>query len=391
MSKHFWVLFIKPGADRNDPKVRENVGRRGGVFGIICNAILFLAKLTVGILSNSVSILADAFNNLTDMGSSLITILGFKIAGKPADRGHPFGHGRMEYMSAAAVSGLITIVGFELLKTSAEKLFSPEKITASAITYAVLLFSVAVKLWMAYVNKKLGKKIDSAALCAVSLDSLSDCAATAAVLAATAVSQVWNVNIDAYAGIAVSAFILYSGVKSFKETIDPLMGMPPDKETVEEIKNTVMSFDGFLGIHDLIVHNYGPGRSFASVHVEVPSHVDVVKCHEQIDLCEKLIDERFGIETVIHMDPVDTDNEKVGRVKNALEKKIKEYDSRLSIHDFRMVSGKNRTNLVFDVLEPYGYSLDKEQLVKDIGELAKQIDENYVCVITVDTSYVLPE
>ncbi len=391
MSKHFWALFIKPGTDHNDPKIRENVGRRGGIFGIICNAVLFLAKLSVGILSNSVSILADAFNNLTDMGSSLITILGFKIAGKPADRGHPFGHGRMEYMSAAAVSGLITIVGFELLKTSAEKLFSPEKITASAITYAVLLFSVAVKLWMAYVNKKLGKKIDSAALCAVSLDSLSDCAATAAVLAATAVSQVWGVNIDAYAGIAVSAFILYSGVKSFKETIDPLMGMPPDKETVEEIKNTVMSFDGFLGIHDLIVHNYGPGRSFASVHVEVPSHVDIVKCHEQIDLCEKLIDERFGMETVIHMDPVDTDDEKVGRVKNTLEKKIKEYDSRLSIHDFRMVSGKNRTNLVFDVLEPYGYSLDKEQLVKDIGELAKQIDENYVCVITVDTSYVLPE
>ena len=391
MSEHFWALFIKPDADRNDPKIRENVGRRGGIFGIICNAVLFLAKLSVGILSNSVSILADAFNNLTDMGSSLITILGFKIAGKPADRGHPFGHGRMEYMSAAAVSGLITIVGFELLKTSAEKLFSPEKITASAITYAVLLFSVAVKLWMAYVNKKLGKKIASAALCAVSLDSLSDCAATAAVLAATVVSQVWGVNIDAYAGIAVSAFILYSGVKSFKETIDPLMGMPPDKETVEEIKNTVMSFDGFLGIHDLIVHNYGPGRSFASVHVEVPSHVDIVKCHEQIDLCEKLIDERFGIETVIHMDPVDTDDEKVGRVKNTLEKKIKEYDSRLSIHDFRMVSGKNRTNLVFDVLEPYGYSLDKEQLVKDIGELAKQIDENYVCVITVDTSYVLPE
>ncbi len=391
MSKHFWALFIKPGTDRNDPEIRENVGRRGGIFGIICNAVLFLAKLSVGILSNSVSILADAFNNLTDMGSSLITILGFKIAGKPADRGHPFGHGRMEYMSAAAVSGLITIVGFELLTTSAKKLFSPEKITASAITYAVLLFSVAVKLWMAYVNKKLGKKIDSAALCAVSLDSLSDCAATAAVLAATAVSQLWGVNIDAYAGIAVSAFILYSGVKSFKETIDPLMGMPPDKETVEEIKNTVMSFDGFLGIHDLIVHNYGPGRSFASVHVEVPSHVDIVKCHEQIDLCEKLIDERFGIETVIHMDPVDTDDEKVRRVKNTLEKKIKEYDSRLSIHDFRMVSGKNRTNLVFDVLEPYGYSLDKEQLVKDIGELAKQIDENYVCVITVDTSYVLPE
>ncbi len=391
MSEHFWRLFINPGDDRNNPKVRESVGRRGGVFGIICNAVLFLAKLSVGIISNSVSILADAFNNLTDMGSSIITILGFKIAGKPADRGHPFGHGRMEYMSAAAVSGLITVVGLELLKSSVEKLLSPEKVTASAITYAVLVFSIAVKLWMACVNKKLGKKINSATLGAVSLDSLSDCAATSAVLAATVISQFCGINIDAYAGIAVSAFILYSGVKSFKETLDPLIGMPPDKKTVEEIKNTVMSFDGFLGIHDLIVHNYGPGRSFASVHVEVPSHVDIVKCHEQIDLCEKLIDERFGIETVIHMDPVDTDNEKVGRVRRLLSEKIKEYDSRLSIHDFRMVSGENRTNLVFDVLEPYGYSLNKERLVKDIGELARQIDENYVCVITVDTSYVLPE
>ncbi len=383
-------LFIK--GDITEKKNRHKCGTLGSIVGIICNLVLFAIKLIAGILSGSLAIVADAFNNLTDMGSSVVTMLGFKLASKPADREHPFGHGRMEYMSAAFVSVLIMIVGFELFSESINKLKNPTLTDTSALTIVILSASILIKLWMAAFNKKLGKKINSSALVATATDSLNDCISTGSVLAISIFSMVGsNLSfikyLDPVAGLAVAIFIFVAGIKSLKETMDPIIGLPPEKEDVKKIKDIVFSNETFLGIHDMIVHNYGPGRSFVSLHVEVPTDIDILYCHELIDATERKIHEETGFEAVIHMDPILVGDEFVDNVKAALAEKIESLDMGFTFHDFRVVKGENQTNLIFDVCVPADCKLSDNQVQKTVSALAADIDNTFQCVITVDKDF----
>ncbi len=391
MSTFLIRLFIKNYEDVKDNKVRAAYGTLGSAFGIICNLLLSAIKITAGSLTGSISIVADGLNNLSDMGSSVITGIGFKMANKPADSDHPFGHGRMEYISAFIVSTLILLVGFELLKGSVQTLVSGDPAPEYSVTALIILtVSILIKFYMFLFNRKIGRKIDSEALVATAQDSVNDCITTGVILISVGISMLTKVpfNLDAVMGIFVALFIIYSGIRSAKTTLDQILGTPPEKELIEEIENTVLSFKEFVGIHDLIVHNYGPGRQFASLHVEVPQNTDIVKCHEQIDLCEKLVSEKLDVLLVIHMDPIDTDNEVVHNTRNILSEKIKDIDPLLTLHDFRMTPvGNNRTNLIFDVVVPDSLKITKEELRKRISEIAKQINPTFMCVITFDTNY----
>lgn len=391
MSTFLIRLFIKNYEDVKDNKVRAAYGTLGSAFGIICNLLLSAIKITAGSLTGSISIVADGLNNLSDMGSSVITGIGFKMANKPADSDHPFGHGRMEYISAFIVSTLILLVGFELLKGSVQTLVSGESAPEYSVTALIILtVSILIKFYMFLFNRKIGRKIDSEALVATAQDSVNDCITTGVILISVGISMLTRVpfNLDAVMGIFVALFIIYSGIRSAKTTLDQILGTPPEKELIEEIENTVLSFKEFVGIHDLIVHNYGPGRQFASLHVEVPQNTDIVKCHEQIDLCEKLVSEKLDVLLVIHMDPIDTDNEMVHNTRNILSEKIKDIDPLLTLHDFRMTPvGNNRTNLIFDVVVPADLKIPKEELRNRIADIAKQINPTFMCVITFDTNY----
>ncbi len=384
-------LFIKDRENITDNEVRARYGNLGSIVGILCNLILCILKITVGSITGSISITADGLNNLSDMGSSVVTMIGFRLSNKPADSDHPFGHGRMEYMSAFIVAILILLVGFELLKSSASALI--DKAPAPEYTIAALIIlgvSVVIKFWMFLFNRKLGKKIDSESLIATAQDSLNDTVATIAILIAAGISYFIKLpfNLDAVMGLGVAIFILISGINAAKDVINLILGMPPEKELIENIKNNVMSFETFVGIHDLMVHNYGPGRQFASVHVEVPQTVDIVKCHEQIDLCEKHVKDTLGIELVIHMDPIDINNEAVNNAKEGLNKGLKEIDPQLTLHDFRMTpEADKKTNLIFDVVIPSGSKLTPQDLHLKINELAKQINPTYCCVITFDSDF----
>ena len=384
-------LFIKNPDDTNDVKVRGRYGLLCGLVGIACNVILCSLKIAVGIITSSISVIADGLNNLSDMGSSVITMIGFKLAGKPADSDHPFGHGRMEYMSAFVVSVIILIVGGELFISSVKDLLNG---TAAPVydktAVIVLAVSILVKLWMFIFNRKLGKKINAEALMATAQDSINDCITTAVILASVIISMLFKppFNLDAVMAAAVALFIIYSGLSAARDTLNQILGEPPSKELTEAIENTIMSFDGFIGIHDLIVHNYGPGRQFASVHVEVPQDIDIVKCHEQIDICEKLVNERLDVALVIHMDPIDTNDENVAAARLAMTNGLKKIDERLSLHDFRMTSvGENHTNLIFDVVVPSSVKISNAELDKRISETAKQINKGYICVITFDNDF----
>lgn len=371
-----------------DNKERQKYGTITGFVGIFCNLFLFLIKLFAGIVSSSISIIADAFNNLSDMGSSLVTMFGFRLAAKPADPDHPYGHGRFEYISAFIVSGLIFMVGFELLKSSFNKIINPSPLDLSIISIIILAVSVAIKFLMFIYNKKIGKKIKSAAILATAQDSLNDVLTTSAILISVIIMMTTSINIDAYVGLVMSLYILWSGYKTAKETINPLLGEPIDEETAKTLEAEIMCFDGFLGIHDLLAHNYGPGRCFASVHVEVPADTNIVKCHEQIDLCEKMVFERTGILLTIHMDPVETDNEKLNIAKTEIAEKIKDIHPSLTIHDFRMTpKSDERTNLIFDVVLPVDLADEKTAVRKAIEAIAKEIDSTYRCVITFDFDY----
>ena len=371
-----------------DNKERQKYGTITGFVGIFCNLFLFVIKLFAGIVSSSISIIADAFNNLSDMGSSLVTMFGFRLAAKPADPDHPYGHGRFEYISAFIVSGLIFMVGFELLKSSFDKIINPSPLDLSIISIIILAVSVAIKFLMFIYNKKIGKKIKSAAILATAQDSLNDVLTTSAILISVIIMMTTSINIDAYVGLVMSLYILWSGYKTAKETINPLLGEPIDEETAKTLEAEIMCFDGFLGIHDLLAHNYGPGRCFASVHVEVPADTNIVKCHEQIDLCEKMVFERTGILLTIHMDPVETDNEKLNIAKTEIAEKIKDIHPSLTIHDFRMTpKSDERTNLIFDVVLPVDLADEKTAVRKAIEAIAKEIDSTYRCVITFDFDY----
>ena len=384
-------LFIKNPTALNDKKVREDFGTFASVMGIVWNIILSLIKITAGALSGSISIIADGINNFTDMGSSVITMIGFKVSSKPADKDHPYGHGRMEYMSAFIISALILLVGFELFKESAGALIGGDKQPVySALSIVILAVSVAVKFWLFLFNKKIAKKINAASLFATAQDCLNDSITTSAILVSVIISKLIALpfNLDAVMGIAVSVFILYSGFTLAKDTINVILGKPPEEELIKKLEDTILSFEGFIGVHDLIVHNYGPGREFASVHVEVPQNIDIVKCHERIDLCEKLVKEKLDVELVIHMDPVETDNEEINSAKAAISKALKEINENLTLHDFRMTpKSDNRTNFIFDVVVPSGLGLSKKELRQKIDTAVKQINPTYYTVITFDNDF----
>lgn len=385
-------LFVKNKDDIKDKAVRNTYGNLASVTGIVCNIILCIMKVLIGVIVSSISIIADGLNNLSDMGSSVISFIGFKLAGKPADRDHPFGHGRIEYMSAFIISVLILIVGVNLLINSAKTLISGEGAPVYDIwTVIILAISILMKLWMFFFNKKLGKKIESSALLATAKDSINDVVATTAILVSCFVTRLVSLpfNLDAVMAILVSLFIIYAGLSSAKDTTDQLLGGPPDIELINDIEEVISSFEDFVGIHDLIVHNYGPGRQLASVHVEVPYNINIVECHEQIDICEKSVFEKTGVELVIHMDPIDTDNETVSKARNEMSEAIKTIDSRMTLHDFRMTpNAKNRTNLIFDVVVPADLKLSDKELNEKINTLAKELNETYCCVITFDADYI---
>lgn len=391
MTKLLVKLFVKDSENSKDNNVRASYGNLGGIVGIVCNLILSVFKIITGSLTGSISITADGLNNLSDMGSSVVTMVGFKLSNKPADSDHPFGHGRIEYMSAFIVAILILLVGFELLKSSAGALINGDAApTYSLVSIIVLAVSVIIKFWLFLFNRKIGKKIDSETLTATAQDSLNDAVATIAILVAAGVSFYFTLpfNLDAVMGIGVSIFILISGITAAKETLNSILGTPPEKQLIEDIKNTILSYEQFVGIHDLIVHNYGPGRQFASVHVEVPQDIDIVKCHEQIDLCEKIVNEKLGIQLVIHMDPIDVNNETVTHTKQELSRAIKIIDENLTLHDFRMTPEcETRTNLIFDVVIPSGCKTEENKLNQKIAEIARLINPTYCCVITFDRDF----
>lgn len=378
-------IFIK---NKTEKEPREAYGTLCSVTGIGLNILLFAVKFIAGTLSGAISVTADAFNNLSDSGSSVITLLGFRLAGKKPDPSHPFGHGRMEYLSGLAVSALIIVMGVELFTGSVSKILHPESPEISALVFAVLGVSILVKLYMWSYNRKYGKKYSSTAMLATASDSISDVASTAVVLVSTLVTYFTNVNIDAYCGAAVALFILYAGGRSAYETIQPLLGSPPEKEFVTGIEKTVLESGVVLGIHDLIVHDYGPGRCMISLHAEVPASGDILEMHDEIDNIERALCERFGCAATIHMDPIQTDNETVNILKSLASEVINGIDPSIRMHDFRVVTGETHTNLIFDVLVSFSFRLGDDELKAEIDRRIKEKDPKLFTVITVDKDYV---
>ena len=382
-------VFIRHRDTLSPSALRQAYGQLCGAVGIGLNLLLFAGKLFAGTISGSIAITADAFNNLSDAGSSLVTLLGFRLAGRKPDPEHPFGHGRMEYISGLAVAGLILLMGVELGKSSLKKILSPEEIVSSPLVLAILAVSVAVKLYMFYYNRSIGKKIKSAAMSATATDSLSDAVSTTAVLIATLVGQFTGLNIDGWVGLLVALFILFSAYKAAKETLSPLLGQTPDPEFVDRIEQIVLSYPEVLNIHDLIVHDYGPGRVMISLHAEVSADGDLLQLHDVIDNAEHRLKKELGCMAVIHMDPIITNDAHTDALRMAVAEKVKSIDPRLTIHDFRIVPGSTHTNLIFDVVVPYDVKLTADEVRRRIGALVKELDENYFAVVQVDNSYVL--
>lgn len=379
--------FIKNYKDTENPVVRAAYGKMAGIVGIVCNLILFAAKIVAGTLAASISITADAVNNLSDASSSIISLVGFKLAERPADEDHPYGHGRYEYLSALTVAVIILVIGVELLKSGVEKILSPEKSVLTIASIVVLTLSVAVKLWMMLFNRKIGKRINSGSLLATSADCRNDVITTLAVLAASIISHFSGFELDCIVGVAVAVFILISGIGLIRETINPMLGTAPDEEYVEKVKNKILSYEGVIGMHDLMIHDYGPCRRFASVHVEMAAEEDVLISHDIIDNIELDFKENEGLHLVIHYDPILTKNTLTNDIRAQVERAVKEIDERLSIHDLRVVPGTTHTNIVFDCLRPYGVDIRSKELVRLINEKVKEIDPKYNCVITVDKSF----
>ena len=366
--------------------VRERYGTLAAAVGILSNIFLCIIKGLIGLFSGSIAVTADAVNNLSDAGSSVITLLAFKIAGKPADEEHPYGHARMEYISGMAVSFIIILLGLELMGSSFEKILHPEEVGVSALTYLVLIVSIAVKLWQGMFNRNLGKRISSEALQATATDSLNDVFSTGAVLLSTLVYQFTAIPIDGWVGMLVAIFITVSGVKLIMETGSPLLGQAPDPQMVRELEEKITAYDGVIGIHDLQVHNYGPGRVFATVHAEVPANRDILVSHDIIDNIEREVGHEMNLNLVIHMDPVVTDDERLNQLHAQVQQIVVGIDSNLSMHDFRAVFGPTHTNLVFDVVVPPGFSLSDSELSRRIEQQVQTLG-SYFCVITVDHNY----
>ena len=385
MTKLLLRLFVKDHENKDSAAVRSGVGRLSGIVGILCNILLCVGKLIVGTISGAVSITADAMNNLSDAASSIVTLIGFKLAEKPADEKHPYGHARYEYLSGLAVAGLVLVIGFELGKTSVEKILHPRSVEFSIPVLVVLLGAILVKLWMAVFNKKLGKHIGSTALLATSADSRNDVISTAAVLAAGIIERLTSWRIDGYMGLAVALFILYSGVRLGKETISPLLGETASPELCKLIVNIINGEERVLGYHDLMVHDYGPGQRFASLHVEMDQREDPLLCHEIIDNLERVCLQKHNIHLVIHYDPVVTDDEELVNTRDFVAQYLRQTDTRLSLHDFRMVRGKGHTNVIFDIALPNDLKGQEKTIKKGIETaLAEHYQGTYYAVITFD-------
>lgn len=383
-------IFIKDYKNYESPAVRSSYGVLCGGFGIFLNILLFIGKFLAGTLAKSVSITADAFNNLADAGSSIITLLGFRLARQKPDTKHPFGHGRIEYIAGLLVSAAIILMGFELAKSSISKIISPEPIEFSALTAAILVCSILVKLYMVFYNKSIGKKIKSATLGATALDSCSDCIATSVVLVSSLIAHFFKINIDGYCGVLVAAFVIYSGIRALQETITPLLGQAPDREFIERIQKLIEEFPEITGIHDLIVHDYGPGRLMISLHAEMPVYEDsdIFAMHDIIDNAERLLSKELECLVTIHLDPTRSNDEKVAALKAKTVNVLHGISPELSLHDFRVVPGPTHTNLIFDVVIPFDLKLKEDEITEKLNSAVSEWDDaKYYVVASFDRPY----
>lgn len=381
-------LLIKDYADTQNPRVRARYGTLSGGAGILLNLCLFGAKCLAGWLTGSIAVIADAFNNLSDAGSSVVTLLGFRLASKPADREHPFGHGRIEYLSALAVSIAILLVGLELGRSSVEKILHPEPVAFSTLSMGILLGSVAVKLWMCWFNRALSRRIDSTAMRATAMDSLTDAVATTAVLLGMIIGQVLNLHIDGWMGLLVALFILYTGYTTARDSLSPLLGQPPEPAFVQAIQERVLSHPQVLGIHDLIVHDYGPGRRMISLHAEMPCTMELMEMHDLTDHIELELRTEFLCDVTIHMDPIVVNDDECNRLREQVAALLQGIDPQLSMHDFRMVRGVTHTNLIFDILAPYRFRLSDSQITQQVQTAVRGLGPQYFAVIRIDKGYL---
>ena len=380
--------LISNHENTGDSAVRHAYGILCSVAGIALNILLFGFKMLAGILSGSIAITADAFNNLSDAGSSLVTLIGFKLAAQKPDSDHPFGHGRMEYISGLVVSMAILLMGFELGKSSVEKILHPEAVVFRPVVLLILVASIFVKFYMASYNRTIGKRIGSAAMVATATDSLSDCLATAAALISTIIGYYFDLSIDGWCGAVVACFILWAGINAARETIDPLLGQPPTAEFVAEVERLVLSYDEITGIHDLLVHDYGPGRCFISLHAEVSADGDMCALHDVIDTAERELCEKMGCLATIHMDPLEQNDTLTSTTKERVATIVRLIDPAITIHDFRMVTGPTHTNVIFDAVVPHGVPLSDKEVARRIVEGVSALDGNYFAVVSIDKSFV---
>lgn len=385
MTKALIRLFIRDAENTRDARVREQYGVLSGAVGIACNVFLFILKVVIGLVTGSISIAADAFNNLSDGLSCLISIVGFKVSGKAPDAKHPFGYGRTEYIAGLVVAFIIVLVGFEFFKTSIDRILHPAPVAFSVVLAVILAVSMLVKLWMGAFNVQIGRRIDSPVLMAAGQDSRNDVITTGVVILGMVAGQFTTLPVDGYVGVLVALFIIWAGFGIARDTVAPLLGEAADPEIAESIEKLVLESDYIVGVHDLIIHNYGAGRSLASVHAEVPSDSDFVAVHEVIDEAEKRVWQQTGVYLVIHMDPIDVNNEHVAALREQVDAALREIDESLSMHDFRVVDGERQINLIFDVVVPFSYDNNaKRNLMMTIRDKLKEIDYRYNPVVTFD-------
>ncbi|ABX43932.1 cation diffusion facilitator family transporter [Lachnoclostridium phytofermentans] len=382
-------LFVKNSEEVHEQKVRTSYGILASIVGVISNLILFLCKFTIGLLINSISVTADAFNNLSDSASSLISLVGVKLASKPADKEHPFGHGRYEYISALIVAFLVLQVGFTCFKSSVNKILHPESTKFAIVSIIILMLSIFLKVWLALFNRKLGKRINSTVMKATAADALGDVLITSATVLSLIIGHLTGLKVDGYMGAAVSIFVLIAGFNIAKDTLEPLIGQAINPKLYKMIVKKVMEYPYIIGTHDLVAHNYGPSHTMATIHCEVPNDISMEDAHEVIDRIERDMLRDENIFLVIHMDPVEVNNVKIKEIRAKVIKKVKELEKKASIHDFRVVNGENQINLIFDLVLPHHYKPnEEEEFLLDLQDRIKEIDERYQCVITIENSFI---
>lgn len=387
MNEFLYRLFIKDYKNTSDINVRENYGKLAGAVGLVSNTVISAAKIIIGIITSSIAVIADGINNLTDAASSLVTLVGFKLSAMPEDKEHPYGHARIEYLAGLIVSIIILFAGFSLGKSSIEKILNPQQTYFSYVTVIILAAAILVKIWQAYFNYSTGKKIDSATIKATAADSRNDVIATSMVLISVIVYRFTGIDLDGILGLAVAVFIIISGISLIKETSSPLLGEAPDKELIDNIARYVLSYDGVLGIHDLVVHNYGPGKIFASIHIEVDADTDIMDSHDLVDTIEKEVGEKTGIHFVAHMDPIKLDDPVIQKVHDPICLCVSKFDGLRHVHDMRCVPGRTHTNIIFDIIVDADCHTSEDEIFDAVDKTVKEIDPTYNVVITFDKAY----